>query len=50
MLYIIRLYKYAAKVVYFFDSCKSKGHFDTPYFRYFVTFYPNPTTQTILHA
>ena len=25
-------------------------HFDTPYFRYFVTFYPNPTTQTILHA
>ena len=24
--------------------------FDTPYFRYFVTFYPNPTTHTILHA
>ena len=25
-------------------------HFDTLYFRYLVTFYPNPTTQTILYA
>ena len=24
--------------------------FDTPYFRYFVTFYPNPTIRTILYA